>query len=108
MPSPDIYDAMVLEVARIGRLPSHAELRHALSDAVHHVARALPLLEDPDPPDTDVVAFATQEAHASVTALARCLVRIQDEGAIGTEPAAAAIVAVLDALAAAEHRMRSA
>jgi hypothetical protein len=95
----DIYDAMVIEVARLARAPGdRAALRHCLSDAVHHITHAIPFLDDPERRDAEVTWFAAHEAYLSVLGLAHCLRRLRDDGVTGTEPATAAVTAVLDAL----------
>jgi hypothetical protein len=95
----DIYDAMVIEVARIARdRPDHPDLRHCLSDAVHHLAHAIPFLDDPERAGAEVTWFAVHEAYLGVLALAQCLARLRDDGGAGIDPAAAAVTAVLDAL----------
>ena len=95
----DIYDAMVVEVARLGRGPGDtAVLRHCLSDAVHHITHAIPFLDDPERRDAEVAWFAAHEAYRSVLGLAHSLSRLRDDGITGTEPATAAVTAVLDAL----------
>jgi hypothetical protein len=115
----DIYDAMVVEVARLGRGPGDtAVLRHCLSDAVHHITHAIPFLDDPERTDAEVTWFAAHEAYLSVLGLAHCVARLRDDGATGTAPATAAVIAVLDALGAyarraepleaVAHRMQSA
>lgn len=91
LPSDDVYEAMVVAVAQVGREISGVD--HALRDAIAHVAQAIAWIEARDP-EPAAVRFAAHRAYLGVLAVGHALVGLPRAGG-----AAAAVDAVLDALA---------
>jgi hypothetical protein len=94
MPVHDVYEAMVVAVAQVGReIPG---VDHALRDAIAHVAQAIAWIEarDPEPAAT---RFAAHRAYLGVLAVGQALVGVPR--AASAVAAIAAVDAVLDTLA---------
>lgn len=102
----DVYESMVVAVARVGREVSGVD--RALRDAIHPVAHAIPWIEAGVEPA--LTRFAAHEAYLSVIGIGQCLLDAQDAGHSDVAPAMRAVNAVLDAfephVVAADRKVR--
>jgi hypothetical protein len=89
----DVYESMVVSVARVGREVSGVD--RALRDAIHHVAHAIPWIESGAEPA--IARFAAHEAYLSVIGIGQHLLDARDAGHAEVAPALRAVNAVLDA-----------
>jgi hypothetical protein len=89
----DVYELMVIAVARLGREVSGVD--HALCDAIHHVACAIPWVDDPEA-EPGITRFAAHEAYLSVIGVGQRLADAPPGPAL--DAARRAVDGVLDVL----------